>query len=115
MTDGSAPGGLVRLDWDAFRHLKSGSISPGAGLNIICGRNAAGKTTLLESVHFLARARSFLTHRSNELVNAQSTHCRVTGRIQSDQKLHQLGIQYGDGQTRVRLDGQDIHALSDSA
>lgn len=114
MTNTSAEG-LVQLDWQAFRHLKTGAIRPGANLNIIYGRNAAGKTSLLEAIHFLARARSFLTHRSAQLIHRDASHVIVGGGIKVAGKEHRLGIQHGDGETRVRLDGQDIHALSESA
>ncbi len=107
--------GLVQLDWQAFRHLETGAIQPGPHLNVIYGRNAAGKTSLLEAIHFLARARSFLTHRSSQLIRRDETQVIVGGRIYVGGADHRLGIQYGEGETRVRLDGQDIHALSESA
>ncbi len=114
MTDAAAEG-LVQLNWQAFRHLKTGAIQPGQHLNVIHGRNAAGKTSLLEAIHFLARARSFLTHRSAQLIHRQANQVIVGGSIHVSGAAHRLGIQHGEGETRVRLDGQDIHALSESA
>lgn len=114
MTDTAAEG-LVQLDWQAFRHLKTGTIQPGPHFNVIHGRNAAGKTSLLEAIHFLARAKSFLTHRSAQLIHRQANQVTVTGRIHVAGTNHRLGIQHGEGETRVRMDGQDIHALSESA
>ena len=114
MTDDAAEG-LVQFDWQAFRHLQTGRIEPGAHLNVIHGRNAAGKTSLLESIHFLARARSFLTHRSAQLIHREARQVTVSGRIRVTGSEHRLGIQHGEGETRVRLNGQDIHALSESA
>ena len=37
--------------------------------NIFLGDNGSGKTSLLESIYFLALGRSFRTNKSNNLIN----------------------------------------------
>ncbi|KAF0283951.1 DNA replication/repair protein RecF [Spiribacter roseus] len=114
--DGSAGvDGLTHCRWQAVRHLVAGSIDPDPRLNIFQGANAAGKTSLLEAIHFLARSRSFITHRTARLIRSGESEALVSGRVQAGGQLHRLGVQHRSGETRVRLNGRDVTALSESA
>jgi DNA replication and repair protein RecF len=115
MTTSAETDGLIHFRWQGIRHLSAGSLEPAAGLNIFHGANAAGKTSLLEAIHFLARSRSFVTHRTGQLIRRGQGSALVSGRIQSMGNLHRLGVEHRPGETRVRLDGRDVSALSESA
>ena len=115
MTGSADANGLIQLGWQSFRHLQTASIEPDAGLNIIHGRNAAGKTTLLEAIHFLARSKSFLTHRAARVIQTGASIATVSGRIDTGENVHRLGVQHGNGETRVRLNSRDIAVLSEAA
>ena len=115
MTGPADANGLIQLGWQSFRHLQTASIEPDAGLNIIHGRNAAGKTTLLEAIHFLARSKSFLTHRAARVIQTGASIATVSGRIDTGENVHRLGVQHGNGETRVRLNSRDIAVLSEAA
>lgn len=43
-------------------------------LNMICGQNAAGKTSLIEAIHFLASGSSFRTHQVLNLIRAGASN-----------------------------------------
>ncbi len=107
--------GLMQFAWQGFRHLQTGSIALSTAVNVIYGRNAAGKTSLLEAMHFLARSRSFVTHRSQQLIQHGETEAIVSGQVATQGRQFQLGVQHQRGETRVRLDGRDVQALSESA
>ena len=107
--------GLRRLSLQGFRHLRDDALELDPRVNVIQGANAAGKTSFLESIHFLARARSFLTHRTAQMVAKGKERALVHGQIRAAGADHRLGVQYQKGQTRVRLDGRDVQALSESA
>lgn len=59
---------VSRLDFDGFRNLQKGSLIPGEGVNIIYGRNAQGKTNLLELLWFFTGGRSFRGAKDAETV-----------------------------------------------
>lgn len=109
------PTGLEHVRIEGFRHLKTSALSFSPDLNVIWGRNAAGKSSLLEALYFLARAKSFLTARLQRVVPAGGNRVLVTGRINDSLGMHQLGVQFKDGKTRVRLNGEDIVSLSEFA
>ncbi|MCS3903328.1 DNA replication and repair protein RecF [Methylohalomonas lacus] len=96
-----------------LRNLDGVSLEPGAGLNIISGANASGKTALLESIYLLARGRSFRTHRIRELISHHQQQLRVTARaLRAGQRPLMLGIERDGRQTRLRCDGENVRNLS---
>jgi len=115
MANGRSAQGLVQFGFQGFRHLAPTTLAFSTESNVIYGRNAAGKTSLLEAIYFLARSRSFVTPRPARMVATDHTEVVVHGRITAQGQTHRLGVQYQKGQTRVRLNGQDVQALSESA
>lgn len=63
-----------------FRNYKSDRISFQDGLNVIVGKNATGKTNLLESVYLCAVGRAARTPRDKELIlwGEQLSHVKLT-------------------------------------
>ena len=57
-----------RIALTGFRNYDFETAEFDAGTNVICGRNAQGKTNLLEAVYMLAMGRSFRTRFDKELV-----------------------------------------------
>jgi DNA replication and repair protein RecF len=58
---------LIRLNLSNFRSWQEAVFEPVAGLNILYGGNAQGKSNLLEAIFFLATGKSFRTYRDREL------------------------------------------------
>ena len=59
---------LQRLKVSGFRCLEAFEIEPDNRLNLITGSNASGKTSLLESIFYLGRGRSFRASGNRELI-----------------------------------------------
>lgn len=64
-----------------FRNYQSLSYRPAPTLNVVTGRNAQGKTNLLESLAVLLAGRSFRTPRLAELPRWGTTSAAVSGEI----------------------------------
>lgn len=96
-----------------FRNLEQVDLQTGSGINVVFGANAAGKTSLLEAIHFLARARSFRSTRSEQLITRGQQALLVRGTVaQRDGTLVKVGVQRGADETRVRINGEDVRSLS---
>ncbi|MEE9355390.1 MAG: DNA replication/repair protein RecF [Methylococcaceae bacterium] len=105
---------LLRLK--NFRNFSFSELEFSPGLNIIHGSNAAGKTSLLEAIHFLARTKSFRTHKTRELIKKNSDSFTLFSKIAGRDDLPvPLGVGYKDNKVTVRLDSQKIHRLSQIA
>jgi DNA replication and repair protein RecF len=59
-----------------LRNLRHVRVGLGPGLNVFAGRNAQGKTSLLEAVALLARGRSFRTDEVRTLIRNGSSSLR---------------------------------------
>lgn len=72
---------ISRLEVADLRILRSVSISPCAGLNLILGSNGTGKTSLLEGVYLLGSGRSFRTRHLSALIRRGVGSFRVFGEV----------------------------------
>ncbi|UCE88666.1 MAG: DNA replication/repair protein RecF [Pseudomonadota bacterium] len=97
---------LVSLEITHLRNLTQVSISPAAGLNLVVGANASGKTSLLEAIHFLGLGRSFRTRSAREVIQWGGDALRVVGRIaQAAGGTTVVGVERDRGALRARVAG----------
>lgn len=71
-------------------------------LNVFTGCNGAGKTSLLEALHVLARARSFRTSDNRLLIRQGADVAEVAGKIQGPAGCH-LAVRLGSGKMEIRV------------
>ena len=89
-----------------FRCLNTLEIEPHPGCNLITGVNASGKTSLLESLFYLGRGRSFRASTNRELIQTGCSSFTIFGiTADQDSTQHKLGIEVATGQRDVRVDG----------
>lgn len=106
---------LTELRGEGFRNLQPFTIQPVPGVNVVYGANGAGKTSLLEAVHFLARAKSFRTAKADKLIADGESRCWVFGTGGRSGEHARFGVERVTGRTRVRRNGEDVHSLSEWA
>ena len=73
---------VSRLELTDFRNYERLEFTPGAGLNVLVGPNAQGKTNVLEALYALATTKSHRTSRDTELVRFGAPLARVTAEVQ---------------------------------
>lgn len=64
---------LQKLVLSNFRNYRREEIEFSPGLNCIQGKNAEGKTNLLEAIHVMSTGKSFRTHHLQDLIHTSST------------------------------------------
>lgn len=104
---------LAHIRAENFRQFSSLSLRAHRRLNLILGANAAGKTSLLEVLYTLGRAKSFRGNSPAELAGPQAKHWWVSGKQETDdQPACMLGVKWMAGETQIRY-GQAYAATAD--
>ena len=67
-----------------FRNYKSLKLNTGPKINIIYGKNASGKTNLLEAIYMTCKAYSFKNPRDNDLINFSKNEACILGTYENN-------------------------------
>ena len=98
------------------RNLKDVSFEPIEGINVFCGDNGAGKTSILEALVILAKGRSFRSSRIATVIGRDTPSLLVVADIRSSQGVrHKIGLERSAGSWQARMDGNDLKSISDTA
>ena len=73
-----------------FRNYRQLELNFDAGVNLIVGDNAQGKTNLLEAIAYLGSGRAFRTQRTAELVRLQADFAEIIGEVFSQERQQNL-------------------------
>lgn len=101
-----------------FRNFTETELEPcHQGLNIICGPNGSGKTSLLEAIHFLGLGKSFRCASAARLIRHETPKFAVFAHLQNEaERRIPVGIErHVDGSMRQRLSEQDITSIAELA
>ena len=98
---------VCQLKLNQFRNYRELDLHPGAGINILYGANAQGKSNILEAISLLATTRSLRASRESELVYQNEEVADVNAEIgrerEGDVEL-QVSVFQGDKKA-VRVNG----------
>ncbi|WP_299583902.1 DNA replication/repair protein RecF [uncultured Microbulbifer sp.] len=92
---------LTRLLLSNFRNISQADLTLDAGVNLFCGDNGSGKTSLLEAAHMLATGRSFRSRQHKSVIRHDSHGLTVFAQLDTG---YSLGVErLADGGGRVRI------------
>ncbi len=109
---------IASLSINDFRNLSDVTLSPAlSGLNVICGKNGSGKTSLLEAIHFLSVGRSFRSSLAARLIRHDATKFALHAQVLSDnQQRLGVGIERSiAGVTRMRVAEKEAASITELA
>ncbi len=98
-----------------FKNIGDEQISFSSGINCFVGDNGAGKTNILDAVHYLALARSMQTLSDSQMVRHNEESFLVDGKFSSDAgRIEQVVCSYArrTGKT-LKRNGKEYDKLSD--
>lgn len=97
---------IASLQLHQFRNYRSLQLEFGPNVNVLFGRNAAGKTNVLEALFFLATSRSQRTHQDQDLLTWGEDLLAVRGTLDSGYGHIEAEIRYQrDRRKQIRLGG----------
>src|SRR3954451_8635738 len=106
---------ITRLRLRDFRSYAAAELALGPGLNVVHGRNGAGKTNLLEALYFGCTGRSCRTSNEREVVAFGRSVARVEVETEDEEGAHELAVGFAPGEPkRLTVDGAAVERLADS-
>lgn len=107
---------LTTLTIDKLRNLSNTQLDLSSQFNIFYGDNGAGKTSILEALHFLLLGKSFRTHLTKHIIHYDQDSFSLFGIITNDQQEHKIGVQrHKNGAHRIKLNGTDTTSHTEIA
>ncbi len=108
---------IERLLIENFRNLSALDLSPTPGFNLICGPNGSGKTSVLEALSYLARARSFRGAAHSYLIQQGRSAFSIFARVQPDDSAFPaaaIGISRGRPATSFSIKINGTHSSTEA-
>lgn len=108
---------LTNIAFSNIRNLSEQEFALSPGINLVTGDNAAGKTSILETLYLLSVGRSFRTSKLENLVTDPSRSCWVRGHVKDNRHDVDatIGFQRLKKRNQVRINGTDAKGVSDLA
>jgi DNA replication and repair protein RecF len=106
---------IQALDLTNFRNIDSASLTFSETFNVIRGRNAQGKTNLLEAIHLFSLGRSFRTRKSEEMITFGSEYLFARLNCLSDMGVRfriEIGLERG-GRISASVNGKKLSGLGE--
>ncbi|MDO5725783.1 MAG: DNA replication/repair protein RecF [Tissierellia bacterium] len=103
---------LKNLRLRNFRSYEEFYFEPKRGINIIVGKNASGKTNLLESIYTLLKGKSFRTNRDRELINFSKDFFEIKGELDIDSLLVDYEVSFKNNKKELKINDNKIKNLS---
>lgn len=109
---------LDTIYFDGFRNLITSEIKFNSGLNLILGKNAQGKSNLLEGIYALGLGRSYRTNREEDVIEFARDSAFISGRFSSSSGDYSLGVSWekpdaADFKKSIRFNGVSLQKLAD--
>jgi DNA replication and repair protein RecF len=99
---------LEKLSIYSLRNIQKATIVPSPGINLITGENASGKSSFLEAIFILGRARSFRATSIKQVIQFEQSKMIVSGQIKlKSGNTFQLGIQFDGKRCDIRINQEN--------
>ncbi|HMN46325.1 MAG TPA: DNA replication/repair protein RecF [Povalibacter sp.] len=106
---------LSSIDIENFRCIERARLEFDPRGTGILGRNASGKTSLLEAIFFLGHARSLRANTREKLVRRGESFFRIVAEIDAPRGILTAGTEFVGGRSQTRLAGHGISSISEIA
>lgn len=103
-----AVGFVMELDVRDLRNIETASLRLSPGLNVLQGRNAQGKTSVLEAVAFVSRGRSFRTDDATVAIRRGTEGLTVEALATQSETTWRQRLRLANGKRVFELDGKEV-------
>ncbi len=104
---------LKHLSLRRYRNLEETDLDWGKGFNILWGKNAQGKTNILEAIYLLGHLKSFRSARGRDIIFHDCETASVAGTVQLGKVIHHIELSLEINTRTPRLNGKVVKKLSE--
>ena len=105
---------IKEIELNNFRNYKEQKVSFSRDVNIFIGKNAQGKTNLLEGIYLNAFGKSFKNVKDKELIKFGEDYCRIKAISENEEGENTTEIVIkSDGRKGVKKDGVKVQRASE--
>lgn len=95
---------ILKMAFKGYRNLKENELEFSPKINFVFGKNAQGKTNLIEAILMFTGARSFRGTKDADLVNFESDFARIDGKFFFENTEHEITIIFSGGKRKAIFD-----------
>lgn len=96
---------ILSLNYEGYRNLQPGEIVPESRINVIYGKNAQGKTNLLEAMWLFTGGRSFRGSKDADLIAVGGQRAELNLRFFSEEREQSAQIRVENARRSAALNG----------
>ncbi|NLY21116.1 MAG: DNA replication/repair protein RecF [Tissierellia bacterium] len=105
---------IQKLQLCKFRNYDSVEIYPNEQLNLFIGKNASGKTNLLESISMVLTGKSFKTNRDVQMINFDEEDASILSKVLIDGLDIDLELNISkSSKKKIKINGNDVKRVSE--
>lgn len=104
---------IKNLNLKNFRNYADESINFGAGLNVLYGKNAQGKTNCAEAVYYLCTGTSPRAKRDKQLIRHGETCAQISATAEGRYGTLEISAEITEGGREIRVNGNKITRNAD--
>ena len=105
---------ITRLILNNFRNYKNQTIEFDRDIISLCGKNAQGKTNLIEAIFFACIGKSFRTNKEKQLIRWGEEFSKIILFANNDVRTKKIEVIIFNNQKKiVKLDGIPIKRIGD--
>jgi recF protein len=104
---------IKKIKFYNFRNYKQQEFQFHSHINLVVGKNAQGKTNLIEGIYLLSLAKSFRTRINKEMIFFDEPFVRIDGLIETKKRNKELSFILSHEGKRAKIDGLEISKTSE--
>ncbi|MBQ9429685.1 MAG: DNA replication and repair protein RecF [Clostridia bacterium] len=101
---------LRQIKLENFRNVGCAQLDFSDGVNLLYGKNAEGKTNILEAIYFFTRGKSFRGGKESELIRFGQRGCKIEITCENANGTDVLEYAFYDGQRQRKKNGVKVTA-----